>query len=99
MYGMSRFAGSGSSLSSEETAYVRVVRQYNDEILQGGIRPNLAEALSEAASSMNDQVGVKAGKVGLEACQRERERERFLCNIVTVEKSNGVFSFPPTEHH
>lgn len=61
VYGMSRVAGSGSSLSSEETAYVRVVRQYNEEILQGGIRPNLAEALSEAASSMNDQVGVEAG--------------------------------------
>lgn len=53
---MSRVAGSGSSLSSEETAYVRVVRQYNEEILQGGIRPNLAESLSEAATTMNDQV-------------------------------------------
>ena len=58
VYGVSRAAGSGSSLSSEETAYVRVVRQYNDEILQGGIRPNLAEALGEAASTMNDQVRV-----------------------------------------
>lgn len=56
VYGVSRVAGSGSSLSSEETAYVRVIRQYNDEILQGGIRPNLAETLGEAAATMNDQV-------------------------------------------
>lgn len=55
VYGVSRVPGSGSSLSSEETAYVRVVRQYNEEILQGGIRPNLAETLGEAASTMNDQ--------------------------------------------
>ena len=59
MYGVSRVGGSSSSLSSEETAYVRVVRQYNEEILQGGIRPNLAEGLAEATSAMNDQVSVE----------------------------------------
>lgn len=45
-----------SSLSSEEMAYVRVICQYNEEVLQGGIRPNLAESLTNAASSMGDQV-------------------------------------------
>ncbi|KAK3874045.1 hypothetical protein Pcinc_020989 [Petrolisthes cinctipes] len=47
--------GTGSSLSSEETAYVRVVKLYNQEVLQGGIRPNLAQALTTAAESMGDQ--------------------------------------------
>lgn len=47
--------GTGSSLSSEEMAYVRVIRQYNEEVLQGGIRPNLPEALNAAASSTGDQ--------------------------------------------
>lgn len=73
---MTRVAGSGSSLSSEETAYVRVIRQYNEEILQGGIRPNLAESLSEAASSMNDQVGFQTGRVEF-GVFREREKERL----------------------
>ena len=48
--------GVPSSLSSEETAYVRVIRQYNEEVLQGGIRPNLPELLNTAASSLGDQV-------------------------------------------
>nr|XP_053627918.1 LOW QUALITY PROTEIN: nuclear pore complex protein Nup93-like [Cherax quadricarinatus] len=47
--------GKSSSLSSEEMAYVRVIRQYNEEVLQGGIRPNLAESLTNAASTMGDQ--------------------------------------------
>lgn len=55
---MSGGRGTGSSLSSEETAYVRVVKQYNQEVLQGGIRPNLAQALTTAAESMGDQVSI-----------------------------------------
>ncbi|XP_042209657.1 nuclear pore complex protein Nup93-like [Homarus americanus] len=35
--------------------YVRVIRQYNEEVLQCGIRPNLAESLTSTASSMGDQ--------------------------------------------
>ncbi|XP_045581797.1 nuclear pore complex protein Nup93 isoform X1 [Procambarus clarkii] len=47
--------GTSSSLSSEEMAYVRVIREYNEEVLQGGIRPNLADSLTNAASTMSDQ--------------------------------------------
>ncbi|XP_066973938.1 nuclear pore complex protein Nup93-like [Macrobrachium rosenbergii] len=47
--------GVASNLSSEETAYVRVIQQYNEEVLQGGIRPNLPEALNNAASALGDQ--------------------------------------------
>ncbi|XP_042864457.1 nuclear pore complex protein Nup93-like [Penaeus japonicus] len=47
--------GASSSLNNEEVAYVRVIRQYNEEVLQGGIRPNLAESLTHAASSMGLQ--------------------------------------------
>lgn len=47
--------GASSSLNNEEVAYVRVIRQYNEEVLQGGIRPNLAESLTQAAASMGLQ--------------------------------------------
>lgn len=50
------FGGKSSSLSSEEMAYVRVICQYNEEVLQGGIRPNLAESLTNAVSSVGNQV-------------------------------------------
>jgi len=48
-------SGMGSSLNAQETAYVAVVRNYNQEVLQGGIRPNLAESLTAAARGMGDQ--------------------------------------------
>ncbi|KAK7086045.1 Nucleoporin nup93 [Halocaridina rubra] len=47
--------GLSSTLSSEETAYVKVIQQYNKEVLQGGIRPNLPEALNVAMSDLGDQ--------------------------------------------
>ncbi|XP_076028767.1 nuclear pore complex protein Nup93-like [Oratosquilla oratoria] len=44
-----------SNLTNIETAYVKVVTAYNEDVLQGGIRPNLPKAFSLAASGMGDQ--------------------------------------------
>ena len=37
-------------------AYVKVVIDYNDQILHGGIKPSFANQFLEASKTMNEQV-------------------------------------------
>ena len=45
-----------SVLDHHEMAYVKVVIEYNDQVLRGGIKPSFADRFSDAAKAMNDQV-------------------------------------------
>lgn len=44
-----------SVLDHHEMAYVKVVIEYNDQVLRGGIKPSFADRFSDAAKAMNDQ--------------------------------------------
>ena len=54
--GMLPLSSSKSVLDHQEMAYVKTVMDYNDKILKGAIKPNLAKKFAETARSFNDQV-------------------------------------------
>ena len=45
-----------SVLDQQEMIYVKIISDYNDQVLAGGIKPCLPERFSEVSGLINDQV-------------------------------------------
>ena len=45
-----------SALDFQAMAYVKTVVEYNNQVLKGGLKPNLAERFAQTAATFNDRV-------------------------------------------
>lgn len=50
--------GGRSTMDANEMAYARQVYQYNDQIVQGGVKPSLLAMFLDIAESQDDKVSI-----------------------------------------
>ena len=78
-----------STLSNEEMVYARVVAEFNDVVIRGGVKPSLAEKFAKAVTTFGDQVRIAFYYLifFLFSCNRKTIFQVFTDDFFVIPKS------------